>query len=151
MRFAVSNRDVHLEVVARSSPEELVVVGITGYGVRIFAARQRGRVITVEDATTRNYEHLARWSMDALHRSLWIQPPAGAGSDRVLSWAWEDEQVVESGKSGTRLREFSRTGTSAVVSVRYRERSVEIRNPWCGYDAVFVVLDEAGDRETPHD
>ena len=151
MHFEVEDREADIEVVARSVPGELVVVGITNYGVRVFAARQRGRSITVEGAATREYEHLARWTMDALHRSLWIHaPPDGpdAASAPVVAWKWESERVVERLQDGERRREFSRSGASATVSVRYRERAIEIRNPWCGYRVVFVRIDDAG-REEP--
>ena len=112
----------------------------------MFAVRQRGRSIAVEDATTREHAHLARFAMDALHRSVWIYPPSATGSEPVLSWAWEDEQGTEAGASGQRLREFSRLDASTRVRVQYHARSVEIRNPWCGYQATLVLVDDDGSR-----
>ena len=148
MHFAVGDREVHLEVVARSSPEELVVVGIASYGARVFAAQQRGRTITVKDAATRKFEYLARWTMDALHRSVWIQAPADAGSGSVVRWSWENERVTESVQAGERRREFSRIGASAPVLIRYREQVIEIQNPWCGYHAVFALVSDVSKGES---
>jgi len=142
MHFTIDDRDVHLDVVARSLPEELVVVGITSYGVRVFAAQQRGRRIAVKDAAAREFEYLARWTMDALHRSVWIQAPPDAGSGPIVRWSWENERVTESVQAGERSREFSRSGASAPVLVRYREQVIEIRNPWCGYHAVFALVND---------
>jgi hypothetical protein len=147
MHFKVDDRDVHLEVVARSLPEELIVVGIASYGVRVFAAQQRGRRIAVKDAATREFEYLAYWTMDALHRSVWIRPPPDAGSGSVVRWSLENERVTESVQAGERRREFSRFGASAPVLVRYREQVIEIQNPWCGYHAVFALVDDDGEGE----
>ncbi len=106
--------------------------------------QQRGRTITVKDAT---HEHLARWTVDALHRSVWIQPPSDAGSGPVVRWSWENERVTESVQAGERRREFSRFGASAPVLVLYREPVIEIRNPWCGYHAVFALVNDVGKGE----
>ena len=148
MNFKIDDRDVHLDVLARSSPGELVVVGIASYGVRVFAAQQRGRRIAVSDAATREFEHLARWTMDALHRSVWIQAPPDAGWGPVVRWSWENENVTESVQAGEARREFSRIGASTPVLVQYREHVIEIRNPWCGYHAVFAVVDDVGEEGT---
>jgi hypothetical protein len=148
MHFEVDDRNVHLEVVARSSMEELVVVGIASYGIRLFAVQQRERRIAVIDAASREFGHLARWTMDALHRSLWIHAPPGAGSGPVVRWDWENEEVTEWLQANERRREFSRSSESSPVVVEYREQVIEIRNPWCGYRAVFARVNDSG-KEAP--
>jgi hypothetical protein len=151
MHFTFDGREVDLEVVARSSREEIVVVGMLNYGIRVFAVHLRDRGITVQDAASREYEYLARWTMDALHRSVWIHPPSNAGPGPVLSWAWENERVTESVQAGERTREFSRSGASEPVLVRYREQYIEIQNPWCGYHGILALLGNAGDSEPYHE
>jgi len=147
MHFSMKNGEAHFEVVARRVPEELVVVGIAQYGVRLFAAHQRGREIAVEGASSREFAHLARWTLDALHRAIWISTPSDAGAGPVVNWSWENESVAESIDGGQRRREFARPDASDPVVVRYLSPSaeagdrVEIQNPWCGYEASFVVVD----------
>jgi hypothetical protein len=149
MRFTIKSEEAHLEVVARRAQGELLVVGIAPYGVRLFAVHQRGREIRVEGASSREFEHLALWTLDALHRSVWIRAPADAGSDPVVSWMRENERVTESVVAGVRQREFSRAHTSATVQVHYAAPAaatprIEVLNPWCGYDVVIAVVDSAG-------
>ena len=147
MHFSMKNGEAHFEVVARRAPEELVVVGIAQPGVRLFAVHQRGREIVVEGALSREYTHLARWTLGALHRAIWISTPSDAGAGPVVNWSWENESVMESIDGGQRRREFVYPGASEPVVIRYLSPSaeggnrVEIQNPWCGYEAAFVILD----------
>jgi hypothetical protein len=146
MHFSIEDREVHFEAVARRVPEELVVVGIAEYGVRLFAVHQRGREIEVEGAPSRELEHLARWTVDALHRAIWIPTRSDADAGQVVSWSRERESVKESIHDGRRRREFARLGESEPVVIRFDPASsevgyrVEIQNPWCGYEATFVVV-----------
>jgi hypothetical protein len=146
MYFSIEGREAHFEVVARQVSEELVVVGIAEYGVRLFAVHQRGRDIEVEGAPSRELEHLARWTVDALHRAIWIPTRSDADAGQVVSWSRERESVKESIHDGRRRREFARLGESEPVVIRFDPASsevgyrVEIQNPWCGYEATFVVV-----------
>jgi hypothetical protein len=147
MHFSMENWEAHFEVVARRVPEELVVVGIAQYGVRLFAAHQRGREIAVEGTPSRKFAHLARWTLDALHRAIWISTPSDPGAGPVVNWSWENESVTESIDGGQRRREFLHPDASDPVVIRYLSTSaeagdrVEIQNPWCGYEASFIVVD----------
>ena len=147
MRFSMDEQEAHFEVIARRVPEELVVVGIAQSGLRLFAVHQQVREIAVEGALSRESAHLADWTLDALHRSIWIPRPSDAEADPVVSWRWENESVTESIDGGQRRREFTHPGVSGPVVIRYPSRSaeaggrVEIQNPWCGYEATFVVVD----------
>jgi hypothetical protein len=124
-----------------------VVVGIAEYGVRLFAVHQRGREIAMEGVLSREFAHLARWTLDALHRAIWISAPSDLGAGPVVNWSWENESVTESIDGGRRRREFVYPDASAAVVIRYLSPSaeggyrVEIQNPWCGYEATFVVVD----------
>lgn len=150
-RFTIGDREIGLEVIALKDPEELVAVGIAPQGTRLFAVRQRGRDLEI-DASSRQLEHLARWVMDALHRGLWIKPVDSTSRNGEVNWIWEGEEVVEIQQDGHRLREFRRAGDVsdvAPVAIDYRDRphpggtpGFEIRNAWCGYEAIFVPLDE---------
>jgi hypothetical protein len=147
MRFSMENGEAHFEVVARRVAEKLVVVGIAQYGVRLFAVHQRGREIAVEWALSREFAQLARWTLDALHRAIWIATPSDPGTGPVVNWSWENEGVTESIDGGQRRREFVRPDASDPVVIRYLSPSaeagdrVEIQNPWCGYEATLVVVD----------
>ena len=146
MHFDVGDREAHFEVIARRIPEELVVVGIAQHGTRLFAVRQRGREIAVEAASSRASAHLARWTLDALHRAIWISAPSNPEAGGVVDWTWENERVTESIGAGRRMRSFVHPDASAPVVIRYGSAPtegadlVEIENPWCGYTASFVVL-----------
>ena len=147
MHFSMKGRKAHFEVVARRVPEELVVVGIAQHGVRLFAVHQRGREIVVEGTSSRNYTRLALWALDALHRAIWISAPSDLGTGAVVDWSWENESVTESIGGGQRRREFRHPDASDSVEIYYASPStgrgdhVEIQNPWCGYEARFVVFD----------
>ena len=155
MKFTMDGEQAHLEAVAGGTPEELVVVGIAQYGVRLFAVHQRGREISVEGALSRRFEHLALWTLDALHRVLWIRPPPDVEPGAVVSWDRENERVTDAREAGGRRREFARNGSdpaAARVVIRYSAARagtsaiprVEIHNPWCGYEAVVAVLEGEG-------
>jgi hypothetical protein len=146
VRLRAGGQVIQLDVVARSTADGIVIVGISEYGVRAFAVKQQDRSIEVANAVSREFAHVARWTADALHRGIWLNPPENGRSGPVVSWAWEDEQVTESTQVGDRRREFSRSGDSRLVIVRYKEQAVEIDNPWCGYQAVLSVVDEVPDQ-----
>ena len=96
MIFEVDERRVGVEVVARREADELVVVGLANFGVRLFTLRQRGREISIADTPSREQRHLALWVLDALHRVRWIRPPGGAGREaESLRWDWYGERVTE--------------------------------------------------------
>ena len=148
MRFTIKSEEAHLEAIARSTQGELRIVGIAAYGIRLFAIQQRGQEIQVEGATSAKFEHLALWTLDALHRSIWIQAPTNTRAGPVVSWQRENERVTESNEAGERHREFSRARAAAPVRVRYTTPAVasriEIQNPWCGYESVIAILESAG-------
>jgi hypothetical protein len=147
MHFSMDDREAHFEVVARRVPEELVLVGIAQHGTRLFAVHQRDREIAVEGAASRESTHLARWTLDALHRAIWITAPSDPEAAGVVDWNWENESVTEAIDGGRRTRRFARPDAAAPVVIRYGRPAtesgdrVEIENPWCGYEATFVVFD----------
>jgi hypothetical protein len=147
MHFTTEGREAHFEVVARLDSEKLVVVGIADYGVRLFAVHQRGREIAVEGAVSREFGQLARWTLDALHRSIWIPMRSDAEAGPVVSWDWENESVTESIQDGRRWRKFERSDALDPVVIRFDPPSaeagprVEIANPWCGYAVSFTIVD----------
>ena len=153
VRISVGDRELGLEAIARRGPEDLVVVGLAPHGTRLFAARQRGRNIEIDSASSREMERLALWVMDALHRGFWIEPAASSRREGGARWSWEGEQVLETWRDGRWRREFRRGRDStdgAPVAIDYRDAShrgdrsgFEIRNAWCGYEGVFIPLDEA--------
>lgn len=71
----VGREKVHLELVAQTEANELVVVGLARFGVRLFALRQRGSDVAIETVARPELEQVAIWVMDAIHRSIWIKPP----------------------------------------------------------------------------
>jgi hypothetical protein len=149
MKLTAGDQSVRLETVAQSVDDGLVVVGISNYGVRLFAVEQSGRELSIETVDSRNLEVIARWVMDALHRIYWIQPPAGDAGGSRREWSWAEETVIESRTPSGRRREFVRgsgDSASARVTIDYPDEAgsgVEIRNPACGYEARVIALDTA--------
>lgn len=159
MHLVANGREIRLEVVARGTGDELVVVGVAGYGVRLFVVSQHGRAFSVE-ASSSALERVALWVLDALHRAYWVRPPPSAEPGELGSrWVQGAERVTESRRGGTRRREFALDGAapdSARVTIDYpgdagdgdgheaeADRTVgraEIENPWCGYTAVVAPL-----------
>ena len=151
MSIGDGHRELQLEVIAQLAPDDLVVVGLAPHGTRLFAVRQRGQELTVEGVSSLEMKYVALWVMDALHRGLWIEPPADSRLADRTSWNWHGERVLEARQNGHRRREYrrldERTDVAPVV-IDYREAAesgeesgFEIRNAWCGYEAVLVGLD----------
>jgi hypothetical protein len=153
MSFRARGEQVGLEAVAQETANELVVVGLSSYGIRLFAVRQRGRQLSIEGTSSPASRYLALWVMDLLHRAYWIQPPPGRGGGPAVRWTWGDEWVIESEEGGSVRREYGRLGDEsavAAVTIQYAEGSgagpglgLEARNAWCGYEAVATALEAA--------
>jgi hypothetical protein len=160
-RFEVRGETVGVELVARTRPDGLVVLGLSGYGVRLFAVEQRGREMAI-DASTGEERALASFAMDALHRAFWIRPPAEAGSPEQASqsWQWGGERVSQTrSRAGARRRYESELNSernsernSEAVTIDYPQpatvgdeeaapqQAIVVRNPRCGYEAVIIPL-----------
>ena len=145
MHLTAGKQSVHLETVAQRVGERLMVVGLSNYGIRLFAVQQNGQELAIEGVDSGNLEILARWVMDALHRIYWIQPPADGSGSPLAKWDWAGETVIESRTPSGRRRQFVRgANASARVTIDYPDgvgSGVEIRNPPCGYDARVIVLE----------
>ncbi len=152
VKLTFRDQEVGLEVIARKTPEELVVVGISQAGSRLFAVRQRERELAIE-SHERALDPLAGWLMDALHRAIFIEPPVLGTGDRPASWLWAGERVTEQwGEDGLRQRVFTHGDESSNVgrvTIDYPAHSdalgaIQVRNPSCGYQAAIVVLERTG-------
>lgn len=148
MRLVFDHQELQLETIADRVSEGIVVVGLTPYGIRVFAVRQRGRETEVE-TPSRALEKIGLWTLDALHRAYWIEPPLRAATDRSR-WIREGERVSDWRQDGRLLRrEFASTDRArahTVVSIDYAaadgnasESGTRIRNPWCGYEALLIT------------
>lgn len=151
MRLRVGDEELRLELIAQSRDDELVVVGLAHYGVRLFAIHQRGIEVTVKGASSPELEQLALWVMDALHRVYWIGPGLGpAGDSENDSWRWARERVNQARAGGKLIREFALPDSDSAtgrVTIEYPDPDageptpgIAIRNPWCGYDALIVPV-----------
>ena len=151
-RFAVGDRAIGMELIARATSGELVVIGAAPHGARLFAVQQRGTEYTVDAMGSRELRAVAYWVMDALHRGYWIRAPGRPTDGRASRWKRAGEIVEESWRGASRHREFGDSRSKidparsdvdpARVTIDYFEDGtrVEIRNPWCGYEAVLVNL-----------
>jgi len=163
MQLTIGDETIHLEIVTESRPDELVVVGLAGFGVRLFAVHQHGTEMIVEDASTFELRQVAVWVMDALHRAYWIKPPQGAPK---TNWNWASEEVHETTIEDRTRREFdlpalTRQSTRSDdmtprVTIDYAGLQtgpgpsgtmgmVSIRNPWCGYEARIAPVQPVTD------
>jgi hypothetical protein len=151
MRLRAGDEELRLELIARAESDQLVVVGLANYGVRLFAIRQRGIEVEVEGASSSELEWIASWVMDALHRAYWIHPRLGPeGESEDESWRWAGERVSQTREAGKLIREFALPDSDSAterVTIEYPDHDVgepvsrvTIRNPWCGYDAVIVPI-----------
>lgn len=153
-RIEIRSHDqrVGFDVVARSRGGELIVIGLSPHGTRLFTVHQRGRVFEVEPTASPMLEHVALWIVDALHRSHWIAPGAPVPGETMR----ESGSSPDAPDHARHRREFDRPDASpavAGVAIDYLPPSasgptsrIEIRNEWCGYDASVVIL-EAGARD----
>ena len=149
MQIRSGETGIGLEVVAHVESGELVVIGLSPYGVRLFAVHQREREFEVETAgSSARLRVLAYWVMDALHRAYWVAPASGRpGGAPQPGFVWAGERVLESERGGQRRRVFRRAGSDSAVpgvTIDYSRppcpgRAV-IDNRWCGYEAVMAIL-----------
>ena len=143
MRLGIGKEEVSLEVIARSTPEELVVVGIAPFGMRLFELRQRDQRFMVDSSASAEASGLALYAADALTRAYWIQPPANS-----YTWDRNGEQITDSLRDGERRRIYRRLGQptgSHEITIDYAGATgpgtapdARIENPWCGYRAMIV-------------
>lgn len=129
VQLRVQDRTIRLELVTQVRPEEIVVVGLAGYGVRLFTIRQTGQALAVEGAASPELEFVARWLMDALHRSFWIEPSARDSSGAGL---WGEERVLD-----TPAESAAETPTR-YTSLRSHRR-FEMRGRRAGASAVTIA------------
>lgn len=155
MQIEAGEHSLRLESVAEVSEQGVVMLGFTPYGVRLFAVHQRERELSTEGLAGSQLGQPALWTADLWHRVFWIQPPGEAQPDGPTQWNRKGELVTEWREGGRiRRREFARDGAgsdSEPVSIDYPDDSdavgtagIEIRNPWCGYEAVVVLLEARG-------
>lgn len=149
MELRIGDEEIHLEVITENRPEELVVVALARFGVRLFAIRQRGVEVLVEGASTDELDRVAIWTMDALHRVYWIEAPQDSSE---IQWHRAGEEIRETRAKGLRHREFSLSGiddSTRRVTIDYARSTaasdahsggVTIRNPWCGYEAAIAPI-----------
>ena len=109
VRLVSGENDLRLDVVARTNEEELVVVGLTHYGVKIFVVRQRDDVVRIEETISQSDESLATKVLYALRHGL--TTPAVTDEGKPIS-----------------IR-YDRNG----LDPRF-----EIEQPQCGYEASVV-------------
>jgi len=136
------------DVVARANGGELIVIGLSPHGTRLFTVRQRGRAFVVEPTASPMLEHVALWVVDALHRSHWIAPGTAVPGETMR----ESDPSPGATGDGRRRRVFDRPDAApavAGVAIDYLPPStsrpafrIEIQNAWCGYDASIVILEE---------
>lgn len=108
VRLVSGGRDLSLDVIAQMNGTELVIVGLTPYGARVFVAREESGELRVEGGADRRTEIETRKVLDSLLR-------ASAGG------------VNESGDEKEAL--------SIRYSSTKRGPVLEIRHPRCGYEA----------------
>lgn len=111
VRLVSGENDMRLDVVVRMNSDELVVVGLTHYGVRLFVVRQQGESVRVEDTLSADHEIVAVQVLDALRRGSGTSASELAGEGKPVS-----------------IR-YARTG---------RGPGFEIHEPQCGYQASVV-------------
>lgn len=154
LSLAAREHELRIESVAQTSDGGLVVVGFAPHGVRLFALQQRGRKLEAESLAAEELAMPALWTADLLHRVYWIQSPQPAAPDGPTRWFREGEQVTEWRAAGRLVRrEFAvaegGSGASERVTIEYpgsgprdTGSAITVRNPWCGYQAVVVTLDD---------
>jgi hypothetical protein len=160
MRFSAGGRTLQLESVVERRDDELVIAAFAPFGVRLFAVRQRGRAIEVLDAARRDVVPIAQWVVDALHRAYWIESPSSRVPPEGARWEREGERITERRRDGrVAWREFAvlaAASADAAVTIEYAGgpsspvgRSVAVRNPWCGYEAIVVALESTPAHVSP--
>jgi hypothetical protein len=153
MTIEARGHEVGFDVIARTDRGDLVVVGISESGPRLFAVRQTHREIDVESLAS-ELDRVALWVMDALHRALWIEAPPHGDNAGTLRWEHDGELIVETLTEGHRQRQFVSAddhSSGEPVSIDYADASsialrtpIHVRNPSCGYQATIVVLEWTG-------
>lgn len=150
-RFEVGERTFGLELAADAEDGELVVVGLSRFGMRLFSVVQRGREVAVEPPPSPALAPPPLAVLDALHRAFWIGAPGELAPAPRRSWRWAGERVEERMRGGRVVhRAFTREDAGAApgeVTIDYAwpqgaaaASEITIVNPWCGYRAVLVRI-----------
>lgn len=115
VRVLSGESDHRLDMVVRKKADELVLVGLTHYGMRLFIVRQEGFKVRVEGAHSEEQERTAIHVADALQRAF-------------------AERSAGSGVGGT--------APAIRYSSNDRNPGVGIREPECDYEASVVRVSE---------
>ena len=92
VRILSGRSDHQLDMVVRKRADELVLVGLTHYGMRLFVVRQEGPKIRIEGALSEEHERTAIQAADALRRAFEgpSTAPAVGGTPRAIRYASSD-------------------------------------------------------------
>ena len=89
VRLISGDSDQQLEMVVRKRAGELVLVGLTHYGMKLFVVRQEGSNIRIEGALSGEHERMAGQAADALRRAFEgpSTAPSVGGMPRAIRYA----------------------------------------------------------------
>lgn len=113
VRLVSDNSDHQLDMVVRKRADELVLVGLTHYGMRLFVVRQKGSKILVEGALSGEHKRVAVQAADALRRAFEgpFPAPSAGGVPRAIRYASSDRNP------GSDIRESECGYRASVVRV----------------------------------
>ncbi len=138
--------DWKLTLVARTRDGALTLVGLDGFGARLFALTQRGVELSLE----RSFGRALPWPPQNLLRDLHAirflalpgaPLPEGTHRGRVADAPIEERWVA--GRLAQRAV-ASPGGGARAIEWRSDGRGLELENAGCGYAASYLVLEERG-------
>ncbi len=137
--------DTRLTLIARTRAGELVLVGLDGFGSRLFGLRQRG----VEVAVERSYGRALPWPPQNLLRDLHAirflalpGAPLADGTQRGTVAGIEVEERWFAGRLEQRQIARAEAGELEIAAAP-DGRGFELRNRSCGHEASYVILEES--------
>ncbi len=145
VRIRTGDLDFPMRLVVQKTAGELVVIGVSPIGAKLFTVRQRGIRAEI-DALPRAVLPISPSSvLRDLHRIRFFAAPRPTDGSGTTTRSFDGTQVTDTWRNGTLVgRTFDTGGDRPATALHFEpgSRRVEIDSPACGYTSEWSTLSE---------
>lgn len=144
VRVRSDDADFGMLIAARKRGDALYLVGLDGFGAKLFELTQRGVEVSVERPFGRRLPWPAVNLLRDLHRERFLALPGAPLPDGLHQGSVAGARVEEHWISGRLTqRSVTRPGAGSVqLDFDPDGRTTHVRNAACGYTATLVTLEQ---------
>lgn len=144
VRVRSDDADFGMLLAARKRGDALYLVGLDGFGAKVFELTQRGVEVKVERPFGSRLPWPALNLLRDLHRERFLGLPGGPLPDGLHRGSVAGARIEERWISGRLTqRSVTRPGAEPVqLEFDADGRTTRVRNPSCGYSATLVTLEQ---------